>query len=80
MLTHIRYVYDMSHFSLNLLGLDNLLSSLRDLGQSARLFKGDISWAFRNVPMDPADAIHLGIKWQGKYYIDKHLAFGAVHC
>ena len=27
----------------------------------------------------PAVAIHLGIIWQSKYYIDKNLAFGAVH-
>ena len=75
----IRDKYDTSEFSLNLPGLDNLVSALRDLGHSARLFKVDISRAFRNIPIDPADAIHLGIKWNNKFYIDKHLAFGAVH-
>ena len=29
--------------------------------------------------VDPGDAIHLGIKWENKYYIDNNLAFGAVH-
>ena len=29
--------------------------------------------------IDPRDAIHLGIMWQNKYYIDKNLTFGAVH-
>ena len=75
----VRDRYDTSHFTLNLPGLDNLLNSLQDLGQSAHLFKVDISRTFRNIPVNPADAIHLGIKWQDKYYIDKHLAFGAVH-
>ena len=28
--------------------------------------------------MDPGDAIHL-IKWRGKFYVEKFLAFGAVH-
>ena len=74
----IRDKFDASHYSLYLPGLDNL-NSLRDLGQSARLFKVDISRAFRNIPVDPADAIHLGIKWNDNFYIDKHLAFGAVH-
>ena len=64
---------------LNLPGLDNLISSLRDLGRSARVFKVNISRAFRNIPVDPADSIHLGIKWDNQFYIDKHLAFGAVH-
>ena len=43
------------------------------------MFKVDISRAFHNIPVDPADAIHLGIKWNDRFYTDKHLAFGAVH-
>ena len=72
-------MYDNGHFSLNLPGLDNLLSTLRNLLDKALLFKIDISRAFHNIPVDTADAIHLGIKWDEKYYIDKHLAFGAVY-
>ena len=49
------------------------------MGTDAHVFKVDISRAFRNVLIDPADAIHLGIKWQEKFYLDKNLAFGAVH-
>ena len=71
--------YDNSSFSLKLPSLDNLVGTLQSLGIDARVFKVDISRAFRNVPIDPADAIHLGIKWQEKFYIDKNLAFGAVH-
>ena len=55
------------------------VGALQSLGTDARVFKVDISRAFRNVPIDPADAIHMGIKWQEKFYIDKNLAFGAVH-
>ena len=65
--------YDHTPFQLK---LPNLLNTL---GNSARLFKVNISRAFRNVRIDPADAIHLGIKWDNKYYIDQSLAFGAVH-
>ena len=52
-----------STFKLILLTLDNLLPALWSLGTEARLFKVDISCAFRHVPVDPWDAIHLGMKW-----------------
>ena len=71
--------YDHTPFQLKLLNLDGLVDTLNTLGNNARLFKVDISRAFRNVRIDPADAIHLGIKWDNKYYIDQSLAFGAVH-
>ena len=66
-------------FKLKLHSLDELLPILEDLGSDARLWKVDISQAFRNVRIDPRDAIHLGIMWQDQYYIDKNLAFGVVH-
>ena len=58
-------------------GLDNL-STLRYLGDKACLFKIDILRPC-NILVDPTDAIHLGIKWDDKYYIDTYLAFGTVH-
>ena len=39
----------------------------------------DISRAFGNVRVDQADAVHFGIKWENKYYIDQSLSIGAVH-
>ena len=62
--------YDHTPFHLKLPNLDGLVHTLNILGDSARLFKVDISRAFRNMKIDPADAIHLGIKWDNKYYID----------
>ena len=59
--------YDGSQLSLP--SLDHILPALQV----------DISCAFRNVPVDPGDAIHLGIKWKDQYYVDKFLAFGAIH-
>ena len=49
------------------------------MGGDARLFKVDISHAFCHVSVDPGDAIHLGMKWRGKYYVNRFLAFRAVH-
>ena len=74
-----RLNFDDKVFSLTLPSLDHILPNLEKWGPDARLFKLDISRAFRNVRLDPGDAIHLGIKWENKYYIDKNLAFGAVH-
>ena len=59
--------------------MDGLIVKLNALGDHARFFKVDISRTFRNVRIDTGDAIHLGIKWKDKYYIDQNLAFGAVH-
>ena len=71
--------YDGIPFTLKLPKLDDLVPTLMDLGDDTRLLKVDISRAFRNVCIDPADALHLGISWKGKYYLDNNLGFGAVH-
>ena len=55
--------YDHTPFLLKLPNLDGLVETLDALGDHARLFKVDISRAFRNVRIDPAGTIHLGIKW-----------------
>ena len=57
--------FDGDDFKLTLPSLDNLLPF--------------IEHAFRNVPVDPRDSIHMGMKWKNKYYVEKSLAFGAVH-
>ena len=77
----LRDVFDVTPFKLSLPSLDNFLPTLQHWGGDARLFKVDISRAFRNVPVDPGDAIHemQYMKWRGKFYIDKFLALGAVH-
>ena len=42
------------------------------------LVNADISHAFRNVPVDPRDAIKCGFQHNNSFYIDKQLVFGAV--
>ena len=74
-----RYQFDGEDFKLTLPSLDNLLPALRDLGANARLYKIDIWRDFRNVPIDPHDSIDMGMKWNNQYYVEKFLAFGAVH-
>ena len=72
-------LYDGLPFILKLPNLDSILPQLEQFDQEACLFKIDISCVFRNVHIDPGDAIHLGIRWKNQYFLDKNLAFGAVH-
>ena len=36
------------------------------------LYKMDIARAFRNIKVDPIDAVKLGIYWKGQYFLDPH--------
>ena len=65
-------------FTLQLPTLDHVLQQILSL-KSPRLMKADIACAFRNVPVDPRDAIKCGIQHEGQFYIDKRLVFGAVN-
>ena len=75
----VRDVYGEIPFKLTLPSLDSLFPTFQYLGYNAQIFKVDTLRAFRNLPVDPGDAIHLGMKWRDKFYVDKFLAFGAVH-
>ena len=39
------------------------------------LFKVDVAHAFRNLRVDPANALKLGIKWADAFYADLAIAF-----
>ena len=45
-------------------------------GQGCLLFKRDLSRAFRQFPVDPADLDKLGFEWRGDIYIERVLAMG----
>ena len=72
-------VYDDTPFTLRLPNLDSIIPQLETLGDNAHLFKVDVARSFHNVRIDPGDAVHLGIFWNGSYYLDKNLSFGVVH-
>ena len=71
--------YDGRPFALTLPSLDYLIQDIINCPRNPRIMKIDIERAFRNVRLDPVDVMKLGICHEGKYYIDKSLAFGAVH-
>ena len=70
--------YEDIEFSLQLPSLDHVLDQILHLN-NPKLVKADISRAFRNVPIDPRDAIKCGITFQNQFYVDKFLVFGAVN-
>ena len=53
-----------------------LLAKCVQLGVGTLMGKMDIQQAYRNVLVAPEDRHLLGMKWQGKVYIDKVLPFG----
>ena len=72
-------MFDDLHFTLKFPTVDNILDNVRNIKGKALLAKIDISRAFRNLRVDPADAVKFGIKWKGRYYLDRAVAFGWVH-
>ncbi len=46
------------------------------VGRGCQLAKFDVEGAFRTVPVHPDDRWLLGMKWEGKVYVDKVLPFG----
>ncbi len=45
-------------------------------GRGCLLAKFDVEGSFRTVPVHPDDRWLLGMKWEGKVYVDKVLSFG----
>ena len=73
-----RSSFDGDDFALKLTSIDNIMDDIRNT-EDPMLFKVDVARALRNLCVDPADCIKLGIKWNDQYFIDKAIAFGWVH-
>ena len=74
-----RESFDASAFSLRFPSIDTIVHEISKYGDDVTLAKIDIERAFRNLRVDPADAMKLGIKWKDDAYIDAAVAFGWVH-
>ena len=57
-------------YSLHYPSVDNITAALRRLGPGAKLFKIDISKAFRHLRVDPTDIDLLGLQVQGRHFFD----------
>ena len=71
--------FDASACSLRFPSVDIIVHEIAKHGDDVTLAKIDIERAFRNLCVDPADTMKLGIKWQNDTYIDAAIAFGWVH-
>ena len=71
--------FDMSDFCLKFPSTDDIANEICRLGDDVTLAKIDVARAFRNLRVDPADAIKLGITWKNDAFIDISVAFGWVH-
>ena len=74
-----RQHFDHSDFALKFPTVEEIASESLNFGTEGFLAKVDVARAFRNLRVDPADALKFGIKWQDQYFLDIGVAFGWVH-
>ena len=74
-----RNLFDGQQFLLRFPTVDYTIDQIKVTESRVLLAKINMSRAFRNLPVDPADAFKFGIKWQNKYYLDVSATFGWVH-
>ena len=63
--------------------IDDLAKIVRKKGRKARIFKRDLSRAYRQLFMSPESISYLGYCFEGKYYFDVVLSMGsssAAYC
>ena len=62
--------------SLSYISVDAIAGRIAAMGKGTLIAKMDIKQAYRMVPVHPDDRRLLGMKWEGKVYVDKCLPFG----
>ena len=67
---------DPQYCSLAYITVDQVANTALSLGRGALIAKTDIKAAYRLIPVHPIDRKWLGMKWEGKIYIDRMLPFG----
>ena len=74
-----RQLFDKQPFILRFPTIDDIVQEVVKDSVDKSIFKIDIGHAFRNLRVDPADALKFGIRWKQKSYVDGAVAFGWVH-
>jgi hypothetical protein len=69
-------IYLETAYSLKLPTIDTIYDLTNTVGGPVKLFKVDLAPTFRQLKIDPADIFNLGLKIEGKYYLDASLPFG----
>ena len=68
--------YLSTKFQMHYPSVDSIILTLRTLGPSARIFKVDISRAFRQLKIDPGDIDLLGLQDKDQFYLNLSASFG----
>ena len=55
--------FDGVTFRLKFPSIDNITEEILKVGEGVTLAKVDVSRAFRNLRVDPGDALSFGIQW-----------------
>ena len=58
-------------------GIQDAISYIKKLGKGCYMSKTDVQSAFRIMPIHRSDYHLLGFSWEGEYYYDKAVPFGA---
>ena len=74
-----RHLFDGSAFCLKFPSFDEKVKEIVKHVDDVTLAKIDVARVFRNLRVDPADALKLGIKWGSGAFIDAAVAFSWVH-
>ena len=70
--------FDGRRFTLKFPMIDDIIQDILDTDDPV-IFKVDVARAFRNLHVDPVDAVKFGISWEGRSYVDLSVAFGWTH-
>ena len=71
--------FDSVAFALKFPSIDNITQDIVNHEGDVVLFKVDVARAFRNLRVDPADALKLEIRWADAFFVDLSVAFGLKH-
>ena len=74
-----KQLFDGKKFILKFPTIDDICNEICNNPNEILMSKIDISRAFRNLRVDPGDAIKFGLSWNGQYYQDLAVAFGWIH-
>ena len=71
--------FDGHEFTLRFPTIDDIVQTILNVKNDPVLYKIDVARAFRNLKVDPVDALKFGIQWDGLYFLDQSVAFGWTH-
>ena len=73
-----KFNFDSRPFTLKFPSVDDIVELILQFTDPL-IFKIDVARAFRNLRVDPVDALKFGLSWRDALYIDAGVAFGWVH-